>query len=110
VQRLVYPADGVSISRRKEIADRAIGHKLPTIFALRENVETGDFLSYATRRSDLSRRPAFFVDRILKGTKPADIPIEQPTTFELVINMKTAKALGLSVPDKLRALADEVIE
>ncbi len=95
---------------RKEIADRAIGHKLPTIFALRENVEAGGFLSYAARLSDPSRRAAFFVDRILKGTKPADIPIEQPTTFELVINMKTAKALGLTVPDKLRALADEVIE
>jgi putative tryptophan/tyrosine transport system substrate-binding protein len=73
-------------------------------------VDAGGFLSYAARLFDLSRRAAFFVDRILKGTKPADLPIEQPTTFELVINMKTAKALELTVPDKLRALADEVIE
>jgi ABC-type uncharacterized transport system substrate-binding protein len=108
--RLVYTADGVSISRSKEIADCAIGHKLPTIFALRQNVEAGGFLSYAARLSDLSRRAAFFIDRILKGTKPADIPIEQPTTFERVINMKTAKALGLTSPPLLRALADDVIE
>jgi putative tryptophan/tyrosine transport system substrate-binding protein len=110
VQGLVYPADGVSISRRKEIADRAISHKLPTIFALRQNVDAGGFLSYAARLSDLSRRAAFFVDRILKGAKPADLPVEQPTTFELVINMKTAKALGLTVPPTLVAQADEVIE
>ena len=110
VQGLVYPADGVSISRRKEIADRAISHKLPTIFALRQNVDAGGFLSYAARLSDLSRRAAFFVDRILKGAKPGDLPIEQPTTFELVINMKTAKALGLTVPPTLLAQADEVIE
>ena len=74
------------------------------------HVDAGGFLSYAARLSDLSRRAAFFVDRSLKGTKPADLPIEQPTTFELVINMKTAKALELTVPDKLYALADEVIE
>ena len=110
VQGLVYPADGVSISRRKEIADRAISHKLPTVFALRQNVDAGGFLSYAARLSDLSRRAAFFVDRILKGTKPADLPIEQPTTFELVINIKTAKAIGLAVPPMLLAQADEVIE
>lgn len=110
VQGLVYPADGVSISRRKEIADRANRHKLPTIFALRVNVDAGGFLSYEARLSDLSRRAAFFVDRILKGAKPADLPIEQPTTFELVINMKTAKVLELTVPDSLRAVADEVIE
>jgi putative ABC transport system substrate-binding protein len=110
VQGLVYSADGVSISRRKEIADRAISHKLPTIFALRQNVDAGGFLSYAARLSDLSRRAAFFVDRILKGEKPGDLPIEQPTTFELIINLRTAKALGVTPPPALLAIADEVIE
>ena len=98
VQGLSYPADGIAVSRRKEIADRAIRHKLPTIFALRQNADAGGFLAYSARLSDLSRRAAVFVDRILKGTKPADLPIEQPTTFELVINLRTAKALGLDRP------------
>jgi putative ABC transport system substrate-binding protein len=110
VQALVYPADGVSVSRRKEIADRAISYKLPTIFALRPNVDAGGFLLYSARLSDLSRRAASFVDRILKGAKPTELPIEQPTTFELVVNLKTAKALGLTPPPALLALADEVIE
>ena len=110
VQGLVYLADGVSISRRKEIAARATSHRLPTIFALRQNVEAGGLMSYAARLSDLSRRAAFFVDRILKGARPADLPIEQPTTFELVINLRTAKALGVTLPPALLAIADEVIE
>ena len=110
VQGLVYPADGVALSRRKEIADRAINHRLPTIFALRQNVDAGGLLSYSARVSDLSRRAAFFVDRILKGAKPADLPIEQPTTFELVINLRTAKALGVTLPAATFAVADEVIE
>jgi putative ABC transport system substrate-binding protein len=110
VQGLVYLADGVSISRRKEIADRAISLRLPTIFALRQNVDAGGFMSYAARLSDLSRRAAFFVDRILKGARPAELPIEQPTTFELIINLRTAKSLGLTLPPGLLAVADEVIE
>ncbi len=110
VQGLVYPADGVSVSRRNEIADRAINHKLPSIFALRQNVDAGGLLSYAARLSDLSRRAALFVDRILKGAKPADLPIEQPTTFELVVNLRTAKALGVTLPPAFLAVADEVIE
>jgi putative tryptophan/tyrosine transport system substrate-binding protein len=110
VQGLVYPADGVALSRRKEIADRAISLNLPTIFALRQNVDAGGLLSYSARVSDLSRRAAFFVDRILKGAKPADLPIEQPTTFELVINLRTAKALGITFPSTFLAIADEVVE
>ena len=110
VEGLVYPADGVSSARRREIAERAIAHKLPTVFALRQNVDAGGFLLYAARLSDLSQRAAFFVDRILKGAKPGDLPIEQPTTFELVINLKTAKALGVTPPPALLAVADEVIE
>ena len=110
VQGLVYPADGVALSSRKEIADRAISLRLPTIFALRQNVDAGGLLSYSPRVSDLSRRAAFFVDRILKGAKPADLPIEQPTTFELVINLRTAKALGINFPSAFLATADEAIE
>ena len=107
---LLFPADGVAVARRKEIADSAIRHKLPAIFALRQNADAGGLMSYSARVADLSRRAAFFVDRILKGTKPSDIPIEQPTAFELVINLGTAKALGVTLPPTLLAIADEVIE
>jgi putative ABC transport system substrate-binding protein len=110
VQGLFYPADGVAVARRKEIADSAIRHKLPTIFSLRQNADAGGLMSYSARVADLSRRAAFFVDRILKGTKPSDIPIEQATAFELVINLGTAKALGVTLPPSLLAIADEVIE
>jgi putative tryptophan/tyrosine transport system substrate-binding protein len=110
VQSLIYPADGVAIARREEIADSAIRHRLPTIFALRQNVDAGGLMSYSARISDLSRRAAFFVDRILKGTKPGALPIEQPTMFELLVNLRTAKALGLTLTPTLLAIADEVIE
>jgi putative ABC transport system substrate-binding protein len=109
-QGLICPADGVAIARREEIAESAIRHKLPTIFALRQNVDAGGLMSYSARVSDLSRRAAFFVSRILKGAKPSELPIEQPTTFELVLNLKTAKALSLDVPPSLLVAADEVIE
>jgi putative ABC transport system substrate-binding protein len=110
VQGLIYPADGVAIARRKEIADSAIRHKLPTIFALRQNVDAGGLMSYSARIADLSRRAAFFVDRILKGAKPSALPIEQPTTFELLINLRTAKTLGVTLTPTLLAIADEVFE
>ena len=100
----------MAIARRKEIADSAIRHKLPTIFALRQNVDAGGLMSYSARIADLSRRAAFFVDRILKGAKPSALPIEQPTTFELVINLRTAKTLGVILTPTLLAIADEVIE
>jgi putative tryptophan/tyrosine transport system substrate-binding protein len=100
----------VIVGRRKEIAEIAIRHKLPTIFALRQNVEAGGLMSYVAKVGDLSRRAAFFVDRILKGAKAAELPVEQPTTFELFINLKTAKALGLNLSPTLLALADEVME
>jgi putative ABC transport system substrate-binding protein len=83
---------------------------LPAIFAFREQAQAGGLLAYSAKTADLSRRAAFFVDRILKGAKPADLPIEQPTTFELIINLKTAKLLGLTVSPTLLATADEVIE
>jgi putative ABC transport system substrate-binding protein len=109
-QGLVVTSDGVYVALGKALADGAIKHRLPAIFVFRQQVESGGLLAYAAKVSDLSRRAAFFVDRILKGAKPADLPIEQPTKFELVINLKTARALALDVPATLLALADEVIE
>jgi ABC-type uncharacterized transport system substrate-binding protein len=109
-QALVGASDGTVIARRREIAESAIKYRLPTIFAFRENVMVGGLMMYAARVADLSRRAAFFVDRILKGSQPSDLPIEQPTAFELIINLKTAKILDLTVPPPLLAQADEVIE
>ncbi len=84
-------------------------HRLPMIAAAREYAEAGVLVSYGTNYPDLFRRAATYVDRILKGAKPADLPIEQPTTFELVINLKTAKTLRLTIPQSLLSRADEVI-
>jgi len=88
----------------------ALGMHLPTMHGPREHAASGGLVSYGPNYPDLFRRSADYVDRILRGTKPADLPVEQPTKFDLVINLTTAKALGLTVPDKLLALADEVIE
>jgi putative ABC transport system substrate-binding protein len=97
-------------SERRRIVELAIKNRLPTFFHLREYVEAGALLSYGVNLPDLSRRAATYVDRILKGVKPADLPVEQPTKFELVINLKTAKALGLTIPPAVLARADEVIQ
>jgi putative ABC transport system substrate-binding protein len=107
---LVIAFDGIYVARRAEIAESTIKHRVPAIFGFREHAEVGGLLVYAARISDLSRRAAFFVDRILKGTHPANLPIEQPTKFDLIINLRTAKTLGLEVPPTLLARADEVIE
>jgi len=88
----------------------ALASRLPTVHGLREYVEAGGLMSYGPNLSDLLRRAADFVDKILRGAKPADIPVEQPTKFDLVINLTTAKALGLTIPDSLLARANEVIE
>jgi ABC-type uncharacterized transport system substrate-binding protein len=109
-QGLVVTSDGVYVAHGKAVAEGAIKHRLLAIFVFREQVRAGGLLAYAAKVEDLSRRAAFFVDRILKGAKPADLPIEQPTKFELMINLKTAKLLGITVPPPLLALADEVIE
>jgi putative tryptophan/tyrosine transport system substrate-binding protein len=109
-QALVGASDGIVVARRREIAESAIAHRLPTMFAFRDNVVAGGLIMYAARVADLSRRAAFFVDRILKGAKPSDLPIEQPTTFELIVNLKTAKMLDLTLPPSLLAQSDEVIE
>ena len=109
-QGLVVTSDGVYVAHSKLVAGGAIRHRLPGIFVFREQVQAGGLLAYAAKVADLSRRAAFFVDRILKGEKPADLPIEQPTKFELTINLKTAKSLGLEIPRTLLELADELIE
>jgi putative ABC transport system substrate-binding protein len=110
VPALIILEDPLLLSLRRQIADLAAKLRLPIIYANRQFVEAGGLLSYGPDRRQLFRRAAELVDKILKGTKPADIPVEQPTKFELVINLKTAKALGVKVPDRLLALADEVIE
>jgi putative tryptophan/tyrosine transport system substrate-binding protein len=102
--------DPLMLSVSKQIADLAAKARLPTIFGSRDFAEAGGLMSYGVDRRQLNRRAAEFVDKILKGAKPADLPVEQPTKFELVINLKTAKVLGLDMPAKLLAQADEVIE
>jgi ABC-type uncharacterized transport system substrate-binding protein len=94
----------------KRLAELGLSHKLPTMFGPREHVEAGGLLSYSPDRADLYRRAATYVDKILKGANPADLPVQQATKFELVINLKTAKALGLTIPPSVLARADEVIQ
>ena len=106
---LVVP-DTIYIINRKRLADLAAASRLPVAYGYKEHVEAGGLISYGPSLSDLWRRAAIFVDKILRGAKPADLPVEQPTKFELVINLKTAKALSLTIPPTLLARADEVIE
>jgi putative ABC transport system substrate-binding protein len=96
-------------SERKRIAELAAQERLPTMFFFREFADAGGLMSYGPNFSDLWRRTATYVDKILKGAKPADLPVEQPTKFELVINLRTAKALGLTIPPSLLQRADQVI-
>jgi putative tryptophan/tyrosine transport system substrate-binding protein len=107
---LITIEDPLTLDYRNQIADFAAGHQLPTLHGLSEFAAAGGLMSYGANRVDLFRRAAGYVDKILRGANPADLPVQQPTKFELVINLKTAKALGLTVPDKLLVAADEVIE
>jgi putative tryptophan/tyrosine transport system substrate-binding protein len=102
--------DALTVTNRQLISTLARAARLPLISGAREDVEAGDLMSYGPSYPDLFRRAAEFVDKILRGTKPADIPIEQPTKFELVINLKTAKELGVTIPTTLLATANSVIE
>ena len=103
-------ASPIFFRQRVELAEVAIKNRLPTISPFREAAEAGFLMAYGADLPDMLRRAAEYVDRILKGTKPADLPMEQPTKFEFVINLKTAKALGLTIPPSLLARADQVIE
>ena len=107
---MVVSNDGLTLQNRRRIAELAAKYRLPAIYAAREFVDAGGLIAYAVSFPDLYRRAATYVDKILKGTKPADLPVQQPTKFELVINLRAAKALGLTVPTTLLARADEVIE
>ena len=110
VGALVVLDDGVFVHHRTRIASLALQSRLPTVSGLREEVEAGGLIAYGPNLTALAGRAAYFVDKILKGVKPADLPVEQPTNFELVINLKTAKALGLTIPPSLLQRADQVIE
>ena len=109
-EALVVGIDAVMQANPRLIAELAAKHRLPAIYASREFVEAGGLLAYSVNYLDLYRRTAIYVDKILKGAKPADLPIEQPIKFELAINLTVAKALGLTVPPTLLARADELIE
>src|SRR5258707_589921 len=107
----LFVLETVNIFReRSQIAQLALKHRLPTSFAFREYVDAGGLASYGVNFPDMGRRAAIYVDKILKRAKPADLPVEQATKFELVINLKTAKALGLTIPPSLLHRADQVIE
>jgi len=107
---IIAPLGAFTYTYRAKLVQLALKHRLPGIYWVRDYVEAGGLMSYGANFGDVGRRAAYFVDRILRGTKPADLPVEQPTTFELVINLKTAKALGLTIPQTLLLRADEVIQ
>ena len=109
-EALLVFGDAMLLQHRRRLAALAATRHLPTMYNLREFVEAGGLLSYGTSLPDVWRRAATYVDKILKGAKPTDLPVEQPTKFELVLNRKTAQALGITFPPTLLILADEVIQ
>ena len=110
VGALLVVSDAIFNNHRTRLADLAARSRLPAAYGVRESVEAGGLMSYGPSFLDLHRRAATYVDKILKGAKPAELPVERPTTFELVINVKTAKALGLAIPQSMLQRADHVIE
>jgi putative ABC transport system substrate-binding protein len=107
---LIVLVSGMLLGERSRVVDFAARNRLPVVYTFRELVDAGGLMSYGTSLADLFRRAASYVDKILKGAKPADLPVEQPVKLELVINLKTAQALGLTLPPTLLARADQVIE
>ena len=107
---MIVEPDAYTHANRRLIIKLATQHRLPAIYAYRQEASEGGLISYGPDMRDLYRRSASYVDRILKGGKPADLPVQEPLKYELVINLKTAKALGLTVPATLLATADDVIE
>jgi putative ABC transport system substrate-binding protein len=107
---LVVGGTSTFLAHRARLAELAVKGRLPTVWSFRESVEAGGLMAYAVNMADFVGRAAVYVDKILKGAKPADLPVEQPTKFELVINLKTAKALGVTIPQSVLARADEVIQ
>ncbi len=109
-QGVLVLGTAIFVAERQRVAELAIKHRLPTMSMLKDVVEAGGLMSYSPNWDDLYRRGAIYVDKILKGAKPADLPVEQATKFELVVNLKTAKALGLTIPPSLLGRADQVIQ
>jgi len=109
-QALIVQVSPLTSDHRRRLAELAAQHRLPAMYEVRSFVEAGGFMSYGPSIVEMYRRAAFFVDKILKGAKPSELPVEQPSKFELVINLKAAKALGLTIPESLRFRADEVIQ
>jgi putative tryptophan/tyrosine transport system substrate-binding protein len=109
-QALIVPGDPMFLSERSQIVGLAGSHKLPAIYGFRDFAVAGGLMSYGIDLEDLYRRGGSYVDKILRGAKPADLPVEQPTKFQLVVNLKTARTLGLTIPPTILAGADEVIE
>jgi ABC-type uncharacterized transport system substrate-binding protein len=109
-EALIVAIDGLTQSNLRPIAELAVKHRLPSIYAVREYADLGGLITYGWSDPHQYRRAATYVDKILKGAKPADLPVEQPTKFDLVINLKTAKALGLTIPQSVLLRADQIIE
>ena len=107
---VIVAVDAFFVGQRQQIAELALTGRLPSLFSAQEHVDAGGLMSYGQNLSDLYRRAAGYVDKILKGAKPGELPIEQPPVFSLAINRKTANALGLKIPQELLLRADKVIE
>jgi putative ABC transport system substrate-binding protein len=107
---IIVDTSALAFSQRQPILDFVTRHQVPAVYAFRAFVEDGGLMAYGVDLKDIFRRAAMYVDKILRRAKPADLPVEQPTKFDLVINLKTAKALGLTIPQSLLLRADQVIE